>query len=98
MHPCLNLFKGVRVLADGTTEPQIGPFTPGRQVTLRAEMDVLVVIANCPHVLDPRPRYSVTPVRVSAWRGPITSEDDPIRNATPEGQRAFLNVEEYFRR
>jgi len=76
----------------------VGPFSPSRSVLLRAEMDVIVVLANCPHVLDERPRYSVTPVRVSAWRGPITSEDDSIRNAHPESLRAFLNVEEYYRR
>jgi hypothetical protein len=37
-------------------------------------------------------------VRASAWRGPPADADDPVRNATPEGQRAFLNVDEYFRR
>jgi hypothetical protein len=98
VHPCLNLFKGVKVLEDGSTEPEIGPFPPGRQVTLRAEMDVLVVLANCPHVLDPRTNYCVTPVRALAWRGPVTPPDDPIRNATPEGLRAFLNVEDYLLR
>ena len=65
---------------------------------LRAEMDVIVVIANCPHVLDPRDQWTVTPLRATAWRGPVTAEDDPVRNATPEGLRAFLNVEDYFRR
>ena len=94
IHPCLNLFKGVRVQADGTTSPEVGPFAPGRQATLRAEMDVIVVLANCPHVLDPRPDYSVTPVRATAWRGPVAGPDDPIRNATPEGLRAFQNVED----
>jgi urea carboxylase-associated protein 2 len=98
VHPCINWFKGVRAAPDGTTMLQAGPFTPGRAVLLRAEMNLIVVLANCPHVLDPRPRYSVTPVRVSAWRGSISTEDDPIRNATPESQRAYLNVEEYFRR
>jgi uncharacterized protein YcgI (DUF1989 family) len=49
-------------------------------------------------VLDPRPDYVVTPLRATAWRGPATPPDDPIRNATPEGQRAFLNVEDYVRR
>jgi uncharacterized protein len=98
VHPCVNWFKGVRIASDGATQLNYGPFAPGRALTLRAEMNLIVVLANCPHVLDPRPRYTVTPVRVSAWRGPITSEDDPIRNATPEGLRAFLNVEEYFRR
>jgi uncharacterized protein YcgI (DUF1989 family) len=67
-------------------------------LTLRAEMDVIVVIANCPHVLDPRERWTVTPLRATAWRGPVTPADDPIRTATPEGLRAFENVENYFRR
>jgi uncharacterized protein len=98
IHPCLNLFKGVRIEADGTTQPEIGPFPPGRQVTLRAEMDVIVVLANCPHVLDSRANYSVTPLRATAWRGPITPVDDPIRTATPEGLRAFLNTEDYYLR
>jgi urea carboxylase-associated protein 2 len=98
VHPCLNLFKGVRILPDGTTSPDIGPWPFGRQVTLRAEMDVVVVMANCPHVLDPRPGYLVTPVRASAWKGPITLPEDAVRNATPESLRAFLNVEDYYLR
>lgn len=98
IHPCVNWFKPVRIEADGSTTLSAGPFAPGRQVTFRAEMDVIVVLANCPHVLDPRPDYSVTPARALAWRGPATPEDDPIRNATPEGLRAFLNVEDDLRR
>ncbi len=98
VHPCLNIFKGTRIAADGTIEPQIGPFEPGRSVILRAEMDLIVVIANCPHVLDPRKEWQVTPLRATAWRGSVTPETDPIRNATPEGLRAFQNVEDYFRR
>ena len=97
VHPCLNLFKGVRIAADGKVEPQLGPFAPGRSLVLRAEMDVIVVIANCPHVLDPRD-YRVTPLRATAWRGPVTPQDDAIRNATPEGLRAFLNTEDMVRR
>ena len=98
VHPCINWFKGVRVASDGTTVLEAGPFPPGRSVLLRAEMSVIVVLANCPHVLDRRPTYEATPARISAWRGPATPPEDPIRNATPESLRAFLNVEEYFRR
>ncbi len=98
VHPCITLFKGAKIAADGAIVPEIGPFASGRSVILRAEMDVIVVVANVPHVLDPRADYTVTPLRATAWRGPATSEDDAIRNATPEGQRAFLNVEDYFRR
>ena len=98
IHPCINWFKAVEIGADGGVRLRHGPFAPGRSLTLRAEMDVLVILANCPHRLDPRPQWSVTPVRVSAWRGAVTSPDDPVRNATPEGLRAFLNVEDYFSR
>jgi len=98
VHPCINWFKAVRIGPDGTTMLHVGPFAPGRSLTLRSEMSVIVVLANCPHVLDERPRYSATPVRVSAWRGPITPSEDPIRTASPEALRAFQNVEEYFRR
>lgn len=98
IHACVNFFKGVRIGPDGATTPDVGPFAPGRHVTLRAEMDLIVVAANCPHVLDPRPDYRVTPLRATAWRGPVTPPSDPVRNATPEGLRAFLNVEDYYSR
>lgn len=98
VHPCVNLFKGTRIETDGSITPLIGPYEPGRRMILRAEMEVLVVIANCPHVLDPRQQWTVTPLRGSAWRGPVTPADDPVRTATPEGLRAFENVEDYFRR
>lgn len=98
VHPCINWFKGVRVGDDGGTEARLGPFEPGRALVLRAEMDLIVVLANCPHVLDGRPRYAVTPLRATAWRGDVTPEGDALRNATPEGQRAFLNTEDYYRR
>jgi urea carboxylase-associated protein 2 len=98
IHPCLNLFKGVTIAQGGETVLEVGPHAPDRFVTLRAEMDLIVVIANCPHVLDPRPDYRAGLVRATAWRGPVTPMDDPIRNATPEGLRAFQNVEDYFSR
>ncbi len=98
VHPCINWFKSVHVAPDGTTMLQVGPFAPGRALTLRADMNLIIVLANCPHVLDPRPEYSVTPVRVCAWRGAMAGAEDTIRNATPEAQRAFLNVDEYFNR
>jgi len=98
VHPCINLFKGVRIGADGTTQPQVCPFAPGRAVTLRAEMDLLLVLANCPHVLDPRPDWSVTALRATAWKGAVAPADDPARMATPEATRAFLNTEDYYAR
>ena len=98
VHPCINWFKGVRVEEGGATTPLIGPFAAGRSLVLRAEMDLIVVIANCPHVLDERGRFTVTPLRVTAWAGEPAAPDDALRNASPEGLRAYLNTEDYYRR
>ena len=54
------------------------------------------VIANTPHVLDPRPTYAATALRVTAHRGSVTAPYDPIRVATPESLRAFQNTEDLF--
>src|SRR3546814_18280270 len=32
VHPCVNLFKGTRIEADGTITPLIGPYAPGRRL------------------------------------------------------------------
>lgn len=94
--PNINLFKTARIQPDGSMKFMQSSSKAGDVVVLRAEMRVLVVIANTPHVLDPRTKYTCTPLRLTAWRGPVTSADDPVRNSTPENVRAFENVEDYF--
>lgn len=91
----VNFFKGVKVAEDGSLHFMTDSARPA-VLELRAEMDVLVSLANCPHVLDARADYTATPLRVVAYRGPPTPPDDPIRNATPENQRAFENVDDYL--
>ncbi|MEM7142956.1 MAG: urea amidolyase associated protein UAAP1 [Actinomycetota bacterium] len=90
--PNINLFKAVTVEADGALTLDHRD-TPGAVVDLVAEMDVIVSVANVPHPLDDRLPYSVSPLRVLAWRGLPTPADDPIRTATPEGARAYLNTD-----
>ena len=98
VHPCINFFKGVRIGEDGSILLDHGPFAPGRQLLLRTEMDLIFVVANCPHPRDPRETYTVSPLRISAWRGSPAGEDDQVRNSAPETLRAFLNTEDYYRR
>jgi urea carboxylase-associated protein 2 len=98
VHPCINFFKGVRIGGDGETLLNVGPYALGRRLVLRAEMNIIIVIADCAHVLDPREAYTVTPLRVTAWRDFVTPENDRIRLSAPESVRAFLNTEEYFLR
>jgi urea carboxylase-associated protein 2 len=93
--PALNLFKGVRIADDGRLRFEGAPM-PGRFVELRAELDVLVLLTLTPHPLDPRPAYTVTPVRLTAFRRP-RPVDDPYRRSTPERLRAFENTDELLR-
>ena len=97
--PNVNFFKGVVVEPDGALRfveaSDEASLAPGPVVELRAEMALLVVVANTPHVLDPRPEYTAGPLRVSAWTGVPTTRDDPAWSATPEATRAFLQTEEF---
>jgi len=95
--PSMSFFKRVKVEGDGSLKFEQEAIA-GAYIELRAEMNVLVVLANIPHVLDPRPRYTCGAVRVTAWRGQSAFADDPIRTSTPEALRAFENVEDYFQR
>lgn len=92
----VNFFKGVKIETDGTLTFNPNSSKAGDFVQLRAEMNVLVVVANCPHRIDPRAEYKATPVRLTAWRGEPTKPDDAIFNSTPEAERAFLNNEDYY--
>ena len=94
--PNINFFKQVRIGEDGSMKFVGGSEEAKEYVELRAEMNVLVVAANTPHVLDPQTDYTATPARFLAWRGAVTGKDDAIRVATPENVRAFENVEDYF--
>ncbi|MFI6877950.1 urea amidolyase associated protein UAAP1 [Streptomyces sp. NPDC050400] len=89
--PSLSFFQGVRIGADGEVE-FTGPAGPGASVTLRAEQDVTVLLANVPHPCDPQEAYVCGPLEVLAWRAAPTTEKDPLWDATPEGRRAFLNT------
>jgi hypothetical protein len=93
--PSLSFFQGVRVRDDGTLD-FTGSVGPGGSVTLRAEQDVTVLIANVPHPVDPRPEYVSTALEVLAWRARPTRPGDALWDATPEGRRAFLNTAEFL--
>ena len=65
----VNWFMNVPVAADGTLGIVDGISAPGKHVELRAEMDVLVVVSNCPQVNNPCNGFDPTPVRMIV-RGP----------------------------
>jgi urea carboxylase-associated protein 1 len=63
----INFFMNVPVLPDGALAIVDGASKPGDYVELRAEMDVLCVISNCPQVNNPCNGFNPTPVRVLIW-------------------------------
>lgn len=88
--PAVSFFHGVRVGADGGLD-WIGSAGPGTRVELRAELPLIVLIANAPHPLDPRPDYIVADLRVHALRSAPTGPDDAFFGASPERERAYRN-------
>jgi hypothetical protein len=60
----INWFMNVPVEPDGALGIVDGISAPGKYVDLRAEMDTLVVISNCPQVNNPCNGFNPTPVRV----------------------------------
>ena len=60
----INWFMNVPVGEDGTLGIVDGISAPGLSVDLRAEMDVLVLVSNCPQINNPCNGFDPTPVRV----------------------------------
>jgi urea carboxylase-associated protein 1 len=62
--PNVNFFMRVPVLPTGSAAIAEGVSPPGCVVALRAEMDALVVISNCPQVNNPCNGYNPTPIQI----------------------------------
>jgi len=86
----LNLFSEVSVDVNGhmrlsrQSEPQDA-------VTLRFEMDTLVVMHTCPHPLQMAADYPRKPVQVHLEKAPPVLADDYCLNLCDENRRGFQN-------
>ncbi len=63
----INFFMNVPVTADGGLTFADGLSGPGKYVELRAEMNVIVLISNCPQLNNPCNAYNPTPIEVLIW-------------------------------
>ncbi len=92
--PSMSFFKGVRVNpTSGALEWKGGTGTPS-VVELRAEMPLLILIANTTHPIDPRDTWQCSTLEVVAWAGSPTGAHDALWTSTPERARAFENTAE----
>lgn len=63
----INFFMNVPVTPEGGLSFEDGISAAGRYVELCAEMDVTVLVSNCPQVNNPCNAYNPTPVRMLIW-------------------------------
>ncbi len=85
----------MRVGADGGLA-FTGSAGPGKAVELLAELPLIILIANVPHPVDPRPAYTCGPLRVHAWRSAPTDPGRPALGRHARGApRYYLNTADY---
>lgn len=65
----INFFMNVPVTPEGQLTFEDGISAPGKYVEMRAEMDVIVLVSNCPQLNNPCNAYNPTPVRFLVWDG-----------------------------
>jgi uncharacterized protein len=63
----INFFMNVPVTSDGALRFADGIPAAGRYVQLRAQMDVLVLISNCPQLNNPCNAFNPTPIQILIW-------------------------------
>jgi len=63
----INFFMNVPVTPEGTLTFADGVSDVKKYVELRAEMDTLIVISNCPQLNNPCNAYNPTPIQVLIW-------------------------------
>ena len=63
----INFFMNVPVTPEGGLTFADGVSGPGKYVEMRACMDVIILISNCPQLNNPCNAYNPTPIEVLIW-------------------------------
>ena len=63
----INFFMNVPVTKEGGLTFEDGISAPGKYVELKALVDVIVLISNCPQLNNPCNGYNPTPIEVVVW-------------------------------
>jgi len=87
----VNWFSKVSVAEDGSLVFDPVNSKAGDQLTLRFEMDTLVLLHTCPHPLNPAAEYLRKPVVYQLLKAEKVAVDDYCRTYRPENGRGFEN-------
>lgn len=63
----INFFMNVPVTCEGGLTFEDGISAPGKYVEMRATMDIVVLISNCPQLNNPCNGYNPTPIEYLVW-------------------------------
>lgn len=63
----INFFMNVPVTPEGKLSFEDGVSDAGKYVEAKAQMDVLMVISNCPQLNNPCNGYNPTPIQILVW-------------------------------
>ena len=63
----INFFMNVPITPEGGLTFEDGISAPEKNVEMRAEMDVIVLISNCPQLNNPCNGYNPTPIEYLVW-------------------------------
>jgi urea carboxylase-associated protein 2 len=94
--PCISFFAPLATNAQGRFIWREGVLHKGDLVELRAEMNLLVAISNCPHPLAPDRTFAPGAIEALVWRAPPAAQDDACRNGSAEARRGFDNTDLLF--
>lgn len=87
----INWFSKVSVSAEGALQLDTGHSQAGGNVTLRFEMDTLVILHTCPHPMDMSASYPQKKVQIELGIANPVTDDDFCKNFRPENGRGFQN-------
>ncbi|MDO8288269.1 MAG: DUF1989 domain-containing protein [Parvibaculum sp.] len=90
--PCVTFFAPVSVDPSGGLQWGAGGTEAGDYIDLRAEMDILVFVSNCPHPLSPD-LGEPSSVELMRWMSPAAAVDDFCRTSCEEAIRGFENTD-----
>lgn len=94
--PILNLFSKIAVDDAGNMQFEENHCRQGDTVTLRTEMDVLVILSNTPNPHDPRKVYPAVPVKMEVLPAEPLGTNDHCVKSCLQNERAFENTWAYY--
>ena len=87
----VNWFSRVAVDDDGVMSLDAEQGSKEKSVTLRFEMDTLVLLHTCPHPMDISEEYPRYSVKIELGTANPIADDDYCKNFRPENGRGFEN-------